>query len=265
MEDAIAEIQFLANSSNRLRVLAAVADGATTRREVEMETGVARSTVARALDEAEDRHWVDSEGSRYWVTPSGEVRLTAFRSYLARTEGMQHLDDAFEWLPDPLYDLDFRHLRDADLTYPTPDNPTAPHDRALALLREADTYRSLTENAPPEYMRLTRDRVAEGGLTFEGVVERSFVESLTDPDRLTVWRDVAHRTWLYDGDVPLNLQVADDTALVWLCGEGPDGTETLVQGLLESDEPAVVSWASSLFEKFRAEAESLEPTEFATV
>jgi predicted transcriptional regulator len=258
MDDALSEIRFLASSANRIRVLEALADGATTRREVETRTGVARSTVARALNEATDHGWVDSEGSRYWTTPRGEARLSAFRSYLETTTGMQHLGAAIEWLPDPVREVDYRHFRDAELTYPTEDNPAAPFDRGLTLLETADEYRSLTQNSFPRYMELVRDRVDREGLDFEGIVASAFVETLrTDPERATVWRDIAPDAWVYDGDVPVNMQLVDDTVVFWLCGTDHDGEDVVVKGLLESDSPVVVSWATSFYEEFRAEADPL--------
>lgn len=264
MDDALAEIRFLASSANRVRVLEALADGATTRREVEERTGVARSTVARALNEAEDRGWVDSEGSRYWTTPVGAARVSAFRAYLETTAGMQHLGAALRWLPDPVRSLDFRHFRDAELTYPTPDNPAAPFDRGLALLNGADEYRSLTQNSFPRYMEVVRDRVERGELDFEGIVTGAFVEVLrSDPERASVWRDIADRTWMYDGHVPLNMQIADETVVLWLCGADHDGEDVVVKGLLESDDAAVVSWVASCYEEFRSEADPLEAAELA--
>ena len=265
MDDAISELRFLAASANRVRVLEALADGATTRREVEEETGVARSTAARAIDEAKSRDWVDSEGSEYWTTPQGEARLSALRAYLETTEGMQHLGEAIRWLPDPVRSLDFRHFRDAELTYPTPDNPAEPFERGLAVLDAADEYRSLTQNSFRRYMSVVRERVVSGDLDFEGVVASAFVETLrADTDRASVWHDLANRVLVYDGEVPVNLQIVDGTVVLWLCGVDHDGDDVVVRGLLESDNPAVVSWARECYEAFRTEAAPLESTELPT-
>ena len=74
MKGALEEIQFMANSANRVRVLDALGGAPASRRELQEETGVARSTAARVLDDAEARGWVDSEGSRYRLTPGGAAR-----------------------------------------------------------------------------------------------------------------------------------------------------------------------------------------------
>lgn len=164
--------------------------------------------------------------------------------------------------PRPCPRLPHRHLRDAELTYPTDDNPAAPFDRGLAVLEAADEYRSLTQNSFPRYMAVVRDRVVAGALDFEGIVADAFVETLRgDPDRARVWHDLADRVRVYDGHVPANLQIADSTAVIWLCGPDHDGDDVVVKGLLESDGPAVVSWAESYYRKLRAEADPLEATE----
>jgi predicted transcriptional regulator len=260
MDRALGEIQFLANSANRVRVLETLADGPASRRELQEETGVPRSTAARALDDAEDRGWVDSEGSRYRLTSVGEARISAFLDYVGTTRGMQHLGEAVGWLPGPARSLDFRHLRDARITTPTEANPTAQFDRGMELVRDAEEYRGLTQNSLPEYMRTIRDRVVGGELDFQGVIERGFVDVLRDdPERAALWHDIADRMWLYDGNVPLNMHVVDGTALVWLCDEDSDGRDVIVKGLLESDHSAVVSWAESLYEEYRAESNPMDP------
>lgn len=261
MDSTLDSIQFLANSANRIQVLEALTSGAASRRELQETTGVARSTAARVLDDAEDRGWVRSEGSSYRITQLGEAMVTEFRQYLAATEGIHHLGPAIDWLPEPARDLDFRYFREVEITTPTDANPTAHFDRAMEYLRETDSYRGLTQNSLPEYMRVVHGRVVEGQLDFEGVVEASFVDVLAeDPERADIWRDVADRTWLYNGRVPLNMHIVDRTVLLWLCDENQAGDDVLVKGLLESTHPDVVSWAESLYEEHRADAEPLDPT-----
>jgi len=175
-------------------VLDALAGSPASRRDLQEETGVPRSTAARVLDDAEDRGWVDSEGSRYRLTPAGAARVSEFRDYVATTEGMQHLGEAIDWLPDPAQSLDFSHLRDATVTTPTEANPTAQFDRAMELIRDAEEYRGLTQNSLPEYMRALRDRVVQGRLDVQGVIERGFLDVLRDdPERATRRPDVAVR------------------------------------------------------------------------
>lgn len=260
MDAVVDDIQFLANSTNRMHLLEALADGTASRRDLQEATGVPRSTAARVLTDAEARDWVRSEGSRYWLTPRGEAVLAAFRDCLAATEGIRHLGPAIEWLPTPAWELGFHCFREAEVTTPTEANPTAHLDRAMDYLRDCESYRGLTQNSLPAYMQTLHDRVVEGALDFEGVIEANFIDVLrTDPQRAALWRDIAEWMWLYTGRVPLNMHIVDGTILLWLCGENQAGDDVLVKGLLESTHPDVVSWAESLYEEHRADAEPLDP------
>lgn len=260
MEGALEDIKFLANSDSRVRVLETLKAGPATRKELQEETGVPRSTAARVLDEAEDRGWVESEGSRYQITSMGEVMISEFATYVETTKGVKHLGPAIDWLPEPAHALEFRYLREATITMPTEANPTAAFDRGMELIRTADEYRGLTQNSLPEYMEEICDRVVRGELDFQGVIEASFIETLqTDPDRAARWHDIAQGMWLYSGRVPINMHILDGTVLIWLCDENHEGKDVLAKGVLESEHPAVVSWAESLYEKYLTEAEPLTP------
>lgn len=253
MEDSLEAIQFLANLANRVQILTALVDKQATRRELQEKVDASRSTVARILDEAQTRGWVDSEGTRYWLTPLGEAMVTDFRSYLSSVEGHQHLGDMVNQLPPPVFTLDFSHLRDADITEPTAENPAAPFTRAYDLFHEATEYRGLNNSSLPGHVKVLEDRVREGYLEFEQVFEKAFVETIrADPERQAVWKALSDQVWLYDGIIPINLQIVNERVIVWL-GE----TRGEVAGLLESENPAVVDWAESLYEEYRTQAEPL--------
>lgn len=260
MEGVLEEIQFLANSANRIGVLDTLTNGPSTRRELQEETGIPRSTAARVLDEAEARGWVTSEGSQYKITPRGEVMVSEFCAYMETTKGIHHLGKAIEWLPEPVHALDFRYFRDADITLPTEDNPTAPVDRGMELLRAANEFRTLTQNSIPEYMKIISDRVVRGQLDFEGVIEAAHIQTLRDnPKRAATWHDFAHRMWVVDDPIPINMHIIDETAVIWLCDENHAGDDVIIKGLLESEHPSVISWLESLYEEYRDGASRLNP------
>ena len=251
MEGALEDIQFLANSENRILVLSALTQEPASRRQLQQDTGVPRSSVARVLNEAETRKWVGSEGSKYWITPRGKAMITEIRRSIAATEGVKHLGTAINWLPEPVYDLDFSYFNDARITLPTQANPTAAFDRGLDRISDANTYRGLTQNSLPQYMQVIRDQVESGSLEFEGVIEKRFIEIIrNDPERAETWSAVADQMWVFEGHVPMNMHLVDDTAMIWLCEEDEEGNDVVPKGLLETENPHVVSWAESFYEEY---------------
>jgi predicted transcriptional regulator len=256
-EPALDAIQFFANSANRVDVFRLLAEGPTTGSTLARHTEASRSTVARILDEGRSRGWIDSEGSRYGLTSTGEHMIEEFRAYLRTVEAIQELGGAIEHLPDPARELDVRHLRDARVTIPTTEWPNARLNRALELYESGETYRGLTQIAPHVIVRTLADLVERGRLEVEGVIETEFVEeALDDPERAAPWRTLADGVWVYEGRVPLNMHIIDETVVLWLASV--DGDEWERYGLLESEHPAVMRWAESLYRDYRTEAEPLD-------
>lgn len=252
MKFPLEDVRFLAGSANRVGVLTTLLDGQASRRDLQEEVGASRSTVARILGGAQDRGWVASEGSEYWLTPFGEAMVTDFRSYLETLEGYQHLGDMVNHLPPPLFSLDARHLRDAEIVEVTDYNPTAPLDRAYELFCEATDYRGLNQTSFPEAAKILKDRFEQGRLDFEQVFEKGLLETFrAEPDRAALWEPLSVRVWLYEGIVPINMHLVDGTVMVWL---GPRGE---MKGLLISENSAVLTWAESIYEEYLMESEPL--------
>jgi predicted transcriptional regulator len=251
-------IRFLANSTNSVRVFEALTEGPTTSRDLAERTGASRSTVLRILDRGDARGWVYSEGSRYGITDVGRAMVEEFVTYRERVEGVQHLGEAFNALPDPAHSLDYRHLRGAEVTFRTETNPFARFDRGLNHIREANTCRWVSSAAPLEYVNVVVDCVEQRGLTVEGVIGNDLVETLRDdPERAEPWHAVADRVYVYDGHLPVSIEIVDETVLLWLTPKRDDRWDGAA--LLENDHPAVRAWAESLYEEYRREAEPLDP------
>jgi predicted transcriptional regulator len=262
MGSALEAIRFFANSANRVRVFDALTDGPKRSRTLIEQTNTSRSTVARVLNEGESRGWIDSTGSLYELTYMGTVMIDEFRAYLRTVEGAQQLGEAINYLPEPMQGLDVRHICEAEITTPTKDSPQAYLNRALQLYREGETYRGLTQIAPEIVIKTLADLADRDRLHVEGVIEAEFIEGiLDDPERAAPWHSFANQVWVYDGHIPLNMHLIDDTVVVWLVST--DGDTWDVYGLMECDNPAVMTWAESLYQEYRTAAEPLDPASLA--
>lgn len=259
MDTPLAGIAFLARSENRVRVLRRIADEEQTRHQLREDLSVSRTTLGRILNEFEDRDLLRRTERKYATTPAADAILAKFVPLLETMEGIQNLDEAIEWLPPPAHSVDLRRFRDAEITTPTPDNPAAPFDRGLELIGDAETYRGLTSTAIPTYVQALHEGLVEGRLDVEGVIEARFLDTLRDdPERAAPWYDFAdaEAKWVYEGAVPINMHLLGDTVLIWLGKHEENDLE--VYGLLESTNPAVLSWAEALYEEYRSEAVLLD-------
>jgi DNA-binding IclR family transcriptional regulator len=64
--DALADVDYLSRSDNRVTLLDALAEGAATRRALAEETGVSRATLDRIVTEFEERDWAERTSPRDW-------------------------------------------------------------------------------------------------------------------------------------------------------------------------------------------------------
>ena len=260
MDSAMESIAFIARSENRILVLRTISDEQPERRTLREELPVARTTLARILNEFESRVWIERDGKAYRTTPVAEAILTKFDPLRATVEGIHALGEAIDWLPPPAKDIEFSQFRDCSITKPTAENPAKPFDRGLELIEGADRYRALVTTAIPSYVKAVRELQVDGPLDKQGVIEASFLGTLRgNPERAEPWYAFAasDTTWIYHGQVPVDLHIVDDTVLLWL--RKRSGNDLDVYGLLESQNTALIEWAEDLFEEYKRDAELLEP------
>lgn len=260
MDEALAALQFFTNSKNRVLVFEALSAGVTASSALAEHSGASRSTVARTLDAGESRGWIESEGSHYELTTAGRIMFGEVRRCLETIEGIQTVGEAINLLPEPARTLDYRAFRDAAIISGTPANPTEPFDHVAERIRSADRVRTLAWTGVPRLTKLIDEQALAGQLDCEAVMQADFFQTLEGrPDAASHWRAPAERgeVWAYEGTVPLSLHVVDETVVIWL-GD-PREAEVVVQGAFVCSDPAVRSWATSLYEEYRTDAERLDP------
>ncbi|WP_226483344.1 helix-turn-helix transcriptional regulator [Natrinema amylolyticum] len=253
-------IQVFANSEHSVEVFKALTEGATTSKALTEQTEASRSTVARVLAEGESRGWIDSVGSQYKLTDRGEIMIDEFCEYLQTIEGVQQLGAAINWLPSPVYSIDFRHLSDANIITPTSSHPAGPYDHVAEMIRDANEMRSLVEVALRRFVKLIHNQSVGGKLDAEIVIKASWFDTLpAKPEQVPLWRTRAEKNgvWMYEGEVPINIHIFDESVAIWLGEE--QGEEREVRGLLVTGNPTVVSWAESLYQDYRTEAKQVGP------
>lgn len=265
MDDALDTLRFFANSANSLLVFEALSEGVTTSSTLAERTGASRSTVARILDEGQSRGWIDSEGSHYELTTEGEIITTEVRGWLQTIEGIQHLGEAVDWLPEPAHSLDYRRFRNADFITGSPSNPTEPFDFVSEMIQSATKIRTLAWTGVPRLTELINEQATAGKLDCEAVMQADFIDTLAERPEVAVhWRPPAERgeVWSFDGDVPLSIHVIDETVVIWLAEGHGDGL--VVRGALVTEDSAVRSWAKSLYEDYRDDAVQVDPATLTT-
>ncbi|NHN47975.1 helix-turn-helix domain-containing protein [Halostella sp. JP-L12] len=255
-EEALSDVAFLARSVNRIRVLGTLSREAYPPRELTERTETSRSTLRRILSELEDRGWAkrNSDGD-YGATVTGKLVVEELAPFVRTMETIRRLDDVVTWLP--LEEIPLEHFSDATLIGQSPNNPLAPASFLTERLQGASEFQCLVRLAPPVAFEIRmRDAVVDGRLTTEHVITRGELDTLRDhPERLPRWREYINagaNVYVYDGDIPCNVFVFDETVVLGKRGHP----------FVKSEREAVRNWAIEKIESYREGADRLHPDTF---
>jgi predicted transcriptional regulator len=259
MESALEEIEFLALSPNRVEVLRELAQGRRTRATLESETGASQATLGRILEDFTDRSWVRKEGSEYVSTATGRLVAEGFTDLLEILDTEGELRPIVRYLPTHAMDFDLRRLADARITVPSETRPTAPVQRVLDLIRDAEDVRVFSHAFNEGSLSVITDRVAAGDQSFKGVFPEHALDALAADETL---QDRFSRLVETDGaavrsrseGIPLAVTIADETVHMLLRDEND-----VLQAALDTDDDAVRAWAHDTFDHYWRSGNPIEP------
>lgn len=264
MEQATIEsISFLTRSGTRVRLLERLLDeGPATQRDLRTDLDTSRSTVARALNDFEDRGWVRNSGDGYRLTPVGQQVIEATRSLADTVEAAEDLAPFLRWFPTEEFDLDVAALSDATVVTPTDGDPYTPARTQTELLLDADRFRGVFPSIDLEGSKLVHDQITSGGLEAEIIVSPSVKETITSGEFAPLFREklaTGRMTVLeMSSEPPFYLGVADDETVQI----GVEDDEGFPRALLEATDERVREWAERVYDEYRAEATSLSAEAF---
>lgn len=251
MDHAIDDIEFLARSENRVTILAALRDGAATRRELQDCLEMDRVTLGRILGEFDERGWV-AVGDECSITVLGRLvaeKFGEFRSFMGAVRELRPLVGV-EPIEDPSFPAG--RLTTATITTAGDGDPYAPVRRFMDLLRESDRLDGYdTTTIAPMYVEEIREEIL-GGMTTEVIYRPSVADQLVTDYREDVARTTASghlELWVTE-DLPCGLAIFDDRVAIGAYDESTGMLDVLV----DTDDPAIREWAVESFSIHRGQA-----------
>lgn len=264
-DGALNDIAYLSRSGSRVTILDAIAAESHSQSELETRTGIARTTVGRVINEFEERGWARrTNNGEYTATPSGERIITEFKPFVETVEVIRTLGDLVGWLPLEEAPINLHHFADATIHRPEPADPMSTVTEFNTRLEDTDEFQCLVRIAPPiPFERAMCHGVRNRDLETKHVItDDEYTYLLNHPERVARWQeylDDGANVYRYEGEIPCNLFVFDDTVLITNTtseiGEPHVG--------IKSSNSAVVTWAKGVIEEYRGESQRLDSTAFA--
>lgn len=231
---------------------------ALTRRELQDEIGASQATLSRILQDFEDRQWIRKQGAVYEATAFGSWGADCVSALQEALSASDKLGVFEQWLPTDNEGFNARWLADAEVITPTETEPNAPMDRVQSVLRAAQHIRVLSYAYNKNCLDVSVTAVQEYGQQYEGVYSTGAIQSLRENPK---WRDKLETMLeadtaaisVYEGEVPCSIEIADEVVHLILRDD-----QGVVHAVIESESIPLRNWVVSLFERYLADAESID-------
>lgn len=158
--DTYSDVQFLAGTRDRLRILRVLAESSHTQSELEERVDVHRTTLRRNLRELQDRNWIAERGGKiYEITSVGEIVLSSFTDLLREIESATKIGSFLSKVPREL-SIDVDALSSADVALNGFDVPFAAVNEFTTFIETADRLRLCVPAINPKYTSVLAQREA---------------------------------------------------------------------------------------------------------
>ena len=261
-EEVLEDVAYLSRSANRLRILDVIATAPHIPRAIADETDI--PPIDPSADLSRDRRTrLGRADPRRRVRSDANGRVVAAETerYIGAIRTIRALGDAVAWLPTEELTIGLQHFSEATVRRPEPNATMALSTFASELMREATEFACLV-NIPPSlaFEEAMMNGVFDGRLRTEHVIAEGELAVLGEnAERASRWQayvEAGADLYCYDGPIPCNLLVIDETVLV--LDRQPEAAEGI-----ESTNAVVQSWAHEMIEDHREDAERLGTSAFA--
>lgn len=238
-------------------VLARLVEEPGDKRTLADELDISRSTLDRATRELEAVDAITYKEGRYTVTPIGEWFVRDFFSYLERLQLALEFEPFLQWIPVDEFDLDLRHLKDAELFLPESGDPYAMVNHHVRTLSKADEFSGILPLIGLHAFEAAYEQVVENGASHEIIVEEDIVETLATKEcyasKFQQLRNCTKFTLSkYNGSIPYFVGIFDNEKVQ--IGVDEDGEP---RALVETSQPEVRAWAKEAISEYREHATTL--------
>ena len=229
------------------------------KRTIESRVDASRSTVDRGIRDLEALGLVERTNGGYTATVSGRLAAESRAAHVAELDGVDRAGQLLDLLDDD-GELDRRMLDGVEVERAEPPSTAAPLERLKDVIRRSDSYLGMSGNdTGTGFGRFFHEQVVEEGLDLSFVFTREMAAHLTSQlDEEFPPMEAAGFEYGVVDELPFGLGVGltDAWAVAVVIVYGPSGR---LAGILFNETPAAVEWATGVFDRYSARAETVPP------
>ena len=261
-QPAFETVRYLTGSDTRIRILALLTAEPLDRRTLRDRLDISQPTTSRTLSEFEDRGWVTHEGRTFRATELGSFVCRSLTSFLEQMKTARRLEPIVQWFPAEGYGFDLDCLASADIVTASEVAVEAPIESLGRQLRDASHVRSLSHGITRSLLDVQLGASSAGAPVGCWIFGPEVREYLRDDPELAAFATAALESgrmefYCYDGPVPFNVVVTDDT--VNLCLTGGQGAPNAE---IQTTDEEVRAWADATIDEYRRDADRLTTDSF---
>ncbi len=259
------DISFLVGSDSRVRVLRLLHEQSLRPTEIVDRCTCTRETVQRTLSGFGDLGWVEKTDKHYHTTLAGDMVLESYEDLSSVVTEVHELRPFLEHASEEFHDLPPGVLSSTTITTATRENPHAPINRYLELMRDGHVgrFRGVTPIVSGVFNQASESAIGPE-TDMELVIDDSVLERSQEDyqDALQVAYDLDQFTlYLSSEPIEFGLAIIDDVS--WLGAYDDNGN---LVACVDSDHPALFDWAMSVYERRREMSIELDaPADEASV
>jgi len=261
---ALEDIDHIAHSPNRTKIIQLFATDDWTRRDLHEETDIPQSTLGRILGSFQDRNWIRRNGDTYSLTLHGRLVATHFQDLLDVVKSVQELPASATF--EPILELGFESdwLARVDVTNPAAtDDPFAHIRRIRDKVRSTPQIRELAPRPMPGVAELMSDRLQSDEMVLETVFPRAvFQDFVAETENRSLIVDMLNtgnfRLYLLDDPISCYISRYGEQAVFDV-----QSTDGRMIALLTTDDRTITEWADSIIDDYQNRAERVETSDLA--
>lgn len=250
-------MQYLCNSSQRIRILNALDNTNLDLRDLMAELESPRSTLQRNLSTLEERGWIEETQAGYKVTTAGVFIREKATAVDEMFETINEIAPFLSAIDDPAT-LDINQLKDTQLIVPAPSQPNAPIERLLNTFEETDHVRGCLPVVSWILSEIFIYKFLDDTHSYEYIFSKKALESLRGHSSTSgreisqINRQTLSDLYVYTDELPYGLFITDDRlVLIAYTAVGR------IHAMIESANETTIEWGEEMFDQYKQQSNRL--------